>query len=171
MAQENCCVVVYDDQAEMEKAMRLLQKEEFDVKKLSIAGKGYQREEHLTGFYTTGDRMEFWSTQDAFWDELWELLPGAAFFWLPGLGTVIIAGLLVNVFIAALEDGVVVDRLSDLGAALYSIGIPTDSIIRYETAIESDGYLLIVHGGQGEVERAHDVLAGEGVRDVTIHLS
>ncbi len=63
------------------------------------------------------------------------------------------------------------DRMKLWGAALYSIGIPRDSIIRYETAIKSDQYLLIVHGDQNEVERAHDVLAAGDALDVTIHLS
>lgn len=86
------------------------------------------------------------------------LLLGAAFFWVPGLGTVVIAEPLVSALVASLEGAVVIGGLSVLGAALYSI-------IRYETAIKSDHYLLIVHGEQSEVERAHDAL------DVTIHLS
>ncbi len=171
MAQKNSCVAVYDNHIQAEEAVHLLQKAGFDVKNLSIVGKGYQREEHPIGFYNTGDRIKFWGVQGAFWGGLWGLLLGAAFFWVPGLGTVVIAGPLVSAFIAALEGATVVGGLSALGAALYSIGIPKDSIIRYETAIKSDRYLLIVHGDQNEVERAHDVLAGGDARDITIHLS
>jgi len=72
--------------------------------------------------------------------------------------------------LAALEDVVAIDGLSTLGAALYNIAIPEDSIIRYEAVIGSGCYLLVVHGNQGEVEQACDVLAGGGIRDVTIHL-
>jgi len=171
MTQGNSCVVVYDNHLQAEKAVRLLQEKGFDIKKLSIVGKGYQREEHPIGFYNTGERIKFWGAQGAFWGGLWGLLLGAAFFWVPGLGTVVIAGPLVSAFIAALEGAVVIGGFSALGAALYGIGIPKDSIIRYETAIKSDHYLLIVHGDQREVERAHDVLAGGDARDITIHLS
>ena len=36
--------------------------------------------------------------------------------------------------------------LTALGAALYSIGIPKDSIVTYETALKADKFLLLVHG-------------------------
>ncbi len=171
MVQENSCVAVYDNHLQAEEAVHLLQKNGFDVKSLSIVGKGYQREEHPIGFYNTGNRIKFWGAQGTFWSGLWGLLLGAAFFWVPGLGTVVIAGPLVSAFVAALEGAAVVGGLSALGAALCSIGIPKDSIIRYEIAIKSDRYLLIVHGDQSEVERAHDLLAAGDARDVTIHLS
>ena len=171
MAEENSCVAVYEEHLQAEAAVRLLLEEGFDAEKLSIVGKGYQHEEHPIGFYNTGDRMKLWGAQGAFWGGLWGLLLGAAFFWVPGLGSVIIAGPLVAALVAALEGAVVVGGLSVLGAALYSIGIPKDSIIRYETAIKLDQYLLIVHGGQSEVERAHAVLAAGDAQDVTIHLS
>ncbi len=171
MVKDNSCVAVFAGHKSAEAAVRQLLEEGFDAEKLSIVGKGYQREEHPIGFYNTGDRMKFWGSQGAFWGGLWGLLLGAAFFWVPGLGTLAIAGPLVSVLVATLEGAAVVGGLSALGAALYSIGIPKDSIIRYETAIKSDHYLLIVHGSQAEVERAHDVLADGDARDVTIHLT
>ncbi|VAW96386.1 hypothetical protein MNBD_GAMMA19-1236 [hydrothermal vent metagenome] len=171
MVEKNSCVAVYDEHLKAEAAVRQLLEAGFDAGKLSIVGKGYQCEEHPIGFYNTGDRMKLWGAQGAFWDGLWGLLLGAAFFWVPGLGTVIIAGPLTGALVAVLEGAVVVGGLSVLGAALYGIGIPRDSIIRYETAIKSDHYLLIVHGDQGEVERAHDVLVTGDAQDVTIHLS
>lgn len=171
MVEKNSCVAVYDNHLQAKEAVRQLLEKDFDAEKLSIVGKGYQREEHPIGFYNTGDRMKFWGTQGAFWGGLWGLLLGAAFFWVPGLGTVVIAGPLVSAFVTALEGAAVVGGLSALGAALYSIGIPKDSIIRYETAIKSGHYLLIVHGDQNQVEQAYEVLAGGDARDVTIHLS
>ena len=171
MVDENSCVAIYLTHEQAEAALRKLQKAAFDIKKISIVGRGYHPEEHPVGFYNTGDRVKFWGAQGGFWGGLWGLLVGAAMFWIPGLGPVVMAGPLVAVLVSALEGAVVVGGLSALGAALYSIGIPKDSIIRYETALESDQYLLIVHGTQQEVERAHDVLADTGPTDVAIHLS
>jgi len=167
MIEKNSCVAVYDEHLKAEAAVHQLLEAGFDAGKLSIVGKGYQCEEHPIGFYTTGDRMKLREAQGS----LWGLLLEAAFFRVPGLGTLIIAGPLTGTLVAALEGAVVVGGLSVLGAALYGIGIPRDSIIRYETAIKSDHYLLIVHGDQSEVERAHDVLVTGDARDVTIHLS
>jgi len=48
----------------------------------------------------------------------------------------------------------VVGGLGAIGAGLYSIGIPKDSVVKYETAIKSDKFLVLAHGhgrrgGQG----------------------
>jgi hypothetical protein len=45
---------------EAEEAIRLLSQSGFDVKKLSLVGKGYHSEEHPIGFYSTGDRIKVW---------------------------------------------------------------------------------------------------------------
>ena len=41
--------------------------------------------------------------------------------------------------------------LSALGAGLYSLGIPTNSIVEYETAFKSDQFLVMAYGTGGEV--------------------
>ena len=115
MIEENSCVAVYGNHHQAEGAVRQLLGKGFEAEKLSIVGKGYQREEHPIGFYNTGERMKFWGGQGAFWGGLWGLLLGAAFFWLPGLGPVVIAGPLVGVLVAALEGAAVVGGLSALG--------------------------------------------------------
>ena len=78
---------------------------------------------------------------------------------------------LVAALVGTLEGAVVVGGLSALGAALYSIGIPKYSIVRYETALKSDQYLIIVHGSQKEVEQIHEILAAGEPTDAAIHLS
>ena len=56
-----------------------------------------------------------------------------------------------------------------LGAALYSIGIPKDSVLRYETEIKNDKLLLVVHGTAEEVQRAKDLLGGTQAQTATVH--
>jgi hypothetical protein len=41
---------------------------------------------------------------------------------------------------------------------LYSLGIPKDSILRYETALKIGKYVLIVHGSMDETTRAKEIL-------------
>jgi hypothetical protein len=52
-----------------------------------------------------------------------------------------------------LEGAVVVGGVSALGAGLCSIGIPKDSIVKYETALRTDQFLVIAHGTTAEVAR------------------
>ena len=59
---------------------------------------------------------------------------------------------------AGLEGAVEVGALGALGAGLFSIGIPKDSIVKYETALKTDQFLLIVHGTAAEVAQAKDII-------------
>jgi hypothetical protein len=63
-----------------------------------------------------------------------------------------------------------VGGLSAVGAGLYSIGIPKDSIIAYETDIKTDKYLLVVHGVSGEVAKAKDILDTTHSSSVILHM-
>jgi hypothetical protein len=151
---------VFNSHVEAEDAIRLLGKSGFDVKKLSLVGKGYHSEEHPLGFYSTGDRIKTWGGAGAFWGGIWGLLFAPAVFFLPGLGVVAMAGPFVATLVSALEGAVVVGGMSALGAALSQIGVPKDEVIKYEMALKADKYVLMIHGDQGEVAKARAALAG-----------
>lgn len=78
------------------------------MKKLSIVGKDYHTEEQVVGYYHTGDRMKYWGKLGAFWGGLWGILLGAAFFWIPGIGPLVVAGPLVYAIIGGLEGAVAI---------------------------------------------------------------
>ena len=59
--------------------------------------------------------------------------------------------------------------LTALGAGLYSIGIPKNSILKYETEVKNGSLLLVAHGTADEVERARDILHQTGVETATLH--
>ena len=116
-----------------------------------------------------GDRMAFWGKRGAFWGGLWGLLFGSALFVIPGVGPLVVFGPLVGWIIGALEGAVVVGSLSVLGAALFSIGIPQDSIMQYETALKSDKFLVIAHGTASQVAQAMSILETAGAAHVDVH--
>ena len=154
----NSVVAVYKSHAEAEAAVKELQQSAFDMKKLSIVGRDQHTDEHVVGYYNAGDRMKYWGKMGAFWGGIWGLLFGSAFFLIPGVGPLIVAGPLVGWIIGALEGAVVVGGLSAIGAGLYSLGIPKDSILRYETALKTGKFVLIVHGTQEETIRAREII-------------
>src|SRR5580658_9355430 len=135
MDDTNAVVAIFDTHPEADEAVRELQKSGFNMKKLSVVGKDYHTDEHVVGYYNAGDRMKYWGKQGAFWGGFWGLLFGSAFFWVPAIGPVLVGGPLVAWIVAGLEDAILVGGLSALGAGLFSIGIPKDSIVTYETAI------------------------------------
>jgi len=169
MEDKNSVVAIFKTHVEAEAAVKELQHSGYDMQKLSIVGKDRHTEEHVVGYYNTGDRMKYWGSMGAFWGGLWGLLFGAAFFWVPGLGPLVVGGPLVSWMVGALEGAVVVGGLSALGAGLYSIGIPKDSILKYEQEIASDNYLIVAHGTIEEVRRAKNILDTTGARGVETH--
>ena len=150
---------VFDTHAAAEDAIRTLGQSGFDMKMLSLVGKGYHSEERPMGFYTVGDRIKAWGGTGAFWGGIWGMLLAPAVFLLPGIGVVGMAGPLVATLVGALEGAVVVGGLTALGAALTQIGVPKDQIIKYEAALKVDKYLLVVHGSAQDQEKARNVLA------------
>jgi uncharacterized membrane protein len=153
-------VGVYDTHKDAEEVIKELQTSGFDMKKLSIVGREYHSEEHVVGYYNAGDRMKYWGKLGAFWGGFWGLLFGSAFFWVPGLGQILVAGPLVTYIVAALEEAVLVGGLSAVGAGLYSIGIPKDSVVKYETALKANKFVVVAHGTAEEVKRAEEIMCG-----------
>ena len=139
------------------------------MKKLSIVGNDYHTEDQVVGYYNTGDRMKYWGKLGAFWGGLWGMLFGAAFFAIPGLGPILVAGPLVAWIVGGLEGAVVLGGLSALGAGLYSIGIPKDSIVQYEAALKADKFLVLAHGTADEVTKARGILQTTHPLDIISH--
>jgi hypothetical protein len=158
MNNNSAVVAIYNTHAEAEAAVKELQSGGFDMKKLSIVGRDYHTDEHVVGYYNAGDRMKYWGKAGAFWGGIWGLLFGSAFFFVPGVGPLLIAGPLVGWIIGALEGAVVVGGLSALGAGLYSLGIPKDSVVRYETALQTGKFVVIAHGSQAEMAEAQRII-------------
>ena len=92
MTDTNAVIAVYDNHSAAEDAVKELQKSGFDMKKLSVVGKDYHTDEHVVGYYNAGDRMKYWGKLGAFWGGFWGLLFGAAFFWVPAIGPVLVGG-------------------------------------------------------------------------------
>jgi len=158
MSTNNSVIAIYPTHTAAEAAIKELQQSGFEMKKLSIAGRGYHTDETVVGYYNTGDRMRHWGKMGAFWGWIWGCLFGSAFFLIPGFGPLLVAGPLVGWLVGALESAVVVGGLSAIGAGLYGLGIPKDSILQYETALKADKFVVIAHGSIDETTQAHKIL-------------
>ena len=169
MSEQNAVVAVYASHVEAEAAVKELQRAGIDMHTLSIVGKDSHTDEHVVGYYNAGDRMKYWGKTGAFWGGFWGLLFGSAFFAIPGLGPVLVAGPLVAWIVGGLEGAAVVGGLGAIGAGLYSIGIPKDSVVEYELALKTDKFLLMVHGTAVDVEKAKSVITTTQPIHVTLH--
>jgi hypothetical protein len=171
MTQTNAVVAVFDTHTEAEDAIKELQTSGFNIQQLSIVGKDYHTEEQVVGYYNAGDRMKYWGKLGAFWGGVWGFLVGAAFFAIPGVGPVLVAGPLVAWIVGALEGAVVVGGLSAVGAGLFSIGIPKNSVLEMETALKADKFLVVAHGTAADVEKAKAILTTRNPSDMVVHVN
>jgi hypothetical protein len=97
------------------------------------------------------------------------MLFGSALFVIPGVGPLFAAGPLVAWIVGALEGAAVVGGMSALGAGLYSVGIPKDSILSYETEIKAGKFVVIAHGDSSHVEKSMTILTKAAYHSGTTH--
>jgi uncharacterized membrane protein len=159
MAKNNSVVATFKSHIEAETAVKELQQAGVDMKKPSVVGRDYHTDENVIGYYNAGDRMKYWGKLGAFWGGFWGLLFGSAFFLIPGVGPLVMAGPIVGWIVGALEGAVVVGGLSALCPGLYSMGIPKNSVLQYETAIKSGKFVVIAHGSGGEATHAREIIS------------
>jgi hypothetical protein len=91
------------------------------------------------------------------------------FMTIPVVGHVVVLGYLAAAAVAAVENAVVVGGLSALGAALYSIGVPKDSVIKYEADLKADRFLVMAQGTADEAARARAILGTSNPSRLDVH--
>jgi hypothetical protein len=153
---QTVAVAVFDSHRQAEAAVKTFEKAGFDMKTLSIVGQDYQTEEQVIGYYDTGARIKAWGKLGAFWGGICGLRFGRSFFANPEVGPGLTASPWVATVVAAVEGAVVVGGMSALGAALYSVGIPRNSLIKYQTHLRAGKYLLLMTAKMQEIEKAEN---------------
>jgi hypothetical protein len=161
-------VATFASHADANTAVKKLTAAGFPPGTLSVVGKGYHTKEKVMGFYNTGDRVKFWGLNGAAWGGLWGALFGGLFIAVPAVGPVLVVGYLGAVALAAIESAVIVGGLGAIGAAIYGLGVPKDSVVRYETAIKADDFLVMVHGDAETVAKARAILQ-DTAKSVDVH--
>jgi uncharacterized membrane protein len=162
-------IAVFDRHTKAEEAVRALEHAGFDMKKISIIARDYQKEEHILGFLNIGDRVTIFGKYGALWGGFMGILFGSAMMFIPVLGHIIVLGPLAATLFSAVEGAVIVGGLSALAGALISLGIPRDSVLRYESALKADNFLLVVHGDVQEIEHARGLLKTSGFSSFQYH--
>ena len=165
----NSAVAIYNTHTDAQAAVEELQAAGIDMKLISVVGKDYRTDDHVVGYYKTDDSLKYWGKLGAFWGGIWGLLVGEAFFWMPGVGPILVGGPLVSTIVDALDGATVHNGLTSLGSALHTMGIPKSSVINYESALKANKFLLIVHGRNGETSKANEILRTTETIELAAH--
>jgi len=158
--QQNAFVDICGGYAEVEAALRTLQAHCCGLSGVSILGQDLSSGREVVGCYQNGRSSMYWGPLAAFWEELWELLDGCAVFTIPNFGGLLIAGPFVTTLVASLENASIFPGMTAIGSALYSLGISSDDVRKYEANLKDRRLLLIVQGAAARVGKAQRLLEG-----------
>lgn len=167
MTQLCTTVALFADSLHAEAAVRALRQGSFDLRKLSIVGKNYHKEEHVTGIIDRGDGARYWGRFGVLSSSLCGVPGGSALLLFPGVGQVVILGPLVNSMSGALGQA----GSGALGAMLAPLGLSRDAAARCEGAIRAGRFALLAQGTPREVDVAHALLQSAGAVEVQQHLA
>lgn len=71
----------------------------------------------------------------------------------------------------ALEGAATGGAAGALAAALAGMGLPQDSVLRYQLEVKAGRFLVLVHGLPGVIERARHILGTTEATQVTAHVN
>jgi hypothetical protein len=158
LSSANAVAGVFDRQEDVESVVGRLKAAGFDMRKVSVAGREDLGSRHVVGYYRDGGNIKYWGKTEKFWGPLLEALDGWAFFSVPGIGPVVVAGPLAGWIVAALSSAALFGGLTALGTGIYSIGISQGTVLLCEGALREGRYVVLAHGTASAVSTAKDIL-------------
>ncbi len=159
-------IATYRSHTEAEAAVRRLSEGAVPVTHISIIGRHFETHEDVQGFYRPADAALAGAGQGAWFGSFFGLLAGAmGFFVFPIVGTLMVLGPLAG-FIAGAIGGAGIGALIN---GLVAAGVPRDQALIYQDRLQAGEFLVVVHGGEGEAARAHEILEGTAPTHLRAH--
>ncbi len=166
MPENTVLIAICTGHTQAEKAIAELWRLGLNMTNLSVFGKAYLSDEYVVGCYIADGRLKALGGSVAFWDRLWKSLGEGGLFLVPGIGPVVVAGSFVRTLVATIEDGRTGGCLSALGAAIYSLGVPKENILRFEIEIREDECGLIASGSAEAIAKARIAVEKLGAAEI-----
>jgi hypothetical protein len=154
---ESSIVNIYDNMTDVENTIRALDEGGFPISQVSIIAQSLESEKDIHGYITTGDVAKEGVVTGAWVGGLFGLLAGAAFLWIPGFGTLVVAGPLAAALIGGLEGVVAGAAGGGLLGALFGLGISKEHILKYEEKLKGGKYLLVARGNAEQIAKARSI--------------
>ncbi len=165
--QADLVVAVYASHADAARALRTVQGRGFDMRKWSIMGKDVLADERSFGFYSAGDAMKFWAGRGAIWRDVWGMLVGGGFFFIPPIGPLVVMGPLVSWVVDALETAPLGEESAVPAEALKRIGVPLNDLEQRALDVTRGRFLIVAQCAGSLVESARSVLASTGATQLS----
>jgi len=158
-------IAVFLNDVQVESALKALRNARHLMDNVSIIGPDYPTNQRPVGVVALSSRMRSLGKHGAFWTSCWSILSGSAMVVVPGVGFVMFGGWLSN----RLENLTISSGSSIVQDALGSVGIPSERVADYESALKTGRFLLFVHGTETEVRRAKALLGASSASAIDLY--
>src|SRR3984957_14549294 len=111
MQKADSIIAVFSEHNAAEAAIKKLAAAGFEMKNLSVVGKGYHSDEKVVGFYNKVDRIKLCRSRGVVWGGFWGMFFGGVFMTISVGGDVIVLGYLAAMAVSADESAVLVGGL------------------------------------------------------------
>lgn len=153
MQAQDAVAAIFPDHVAAGAAVERLTAAGVPLRSISVVGKGCHVNRIAAGRRSTNGRVRSWDSHGPSTGGLSDLsLDGVLLTIRPGDPVIVLGYLATEV--SAVDGAVVVGGLGGLAG----IEAPQDSVLRYETAIAADGFLVLAHGGVDDLAQVKDVL-------------
>ncbi|CAN1212851.1 General stress protein 17M-like domain-containing protein [Tumidithrix helvetica PCC 7403] len=164
-------VGIFSSHQEAEKALNELRDAKFAMDRVSIIAKDSDRigetqvqgTNHLDGGVTAG------ATVGGIVGELTGLLVGIGTLAIPGVGPIMLAGVVATTIATTLAGGAIGAATGGLVGGLIGLGIPEERAKIYHDSIVRGDYLVIVDGTEAEILRAEAILRSSKIREWEVY--
>ncbi len=161
----NATVGVYHTHDKAIEAVQKLEKEAFDLNKISIIGKADIVENHIET-HSGEEAMEKGVAIGAVLGSILGILTGLSMITVPGLGVLYMSGALVGAVggfsIGSASGGIL--------GALMAAGVGKDGVISYQKHLEVGKYLVVIQGTEQEVHKAESLLNDTEILQLDKHI-
>jgi outer membrane lipoprotein SlyB len=160
-SQSTHVIGVYESLQDAQRAVEWLLREGVPVEDVSIVA-NLENEATVHGFVSAGEAAKEGAGRGAVVGGLFGLLAGTAFFFVPGVGPLVVVGPLASALIGA-GEGALTGGI--FGAILGKI-MEKQRIPRYEEHVRNGNYLVVVRSDPETLERIREAVQGTAATEV-----
>ncbi len=164
-------IAIYPNRESLERALRRLRDEGFDMRDVSVVIRGFEPTKVPAGVVTTNDIAGVSAGVGAVVGFLCGIAIDTALLVVPVLGPVFVAGSFSAALAGAVEGAVAGAVIGGLGGALVGWAIPAVHVQRYEMRVSEGRFLLLARADPEDVESLRSVLAPEAIEQLEYYES
>ncbi|MGF1546118.1 MAG: general stress protein [Thiotrichales bacterium] len=160
MLERQFLLAIYGAEANAQRAVDALIEAGFPMDRISVLGKLQHSGDDVLGvvYPEVGERARVWASHGAIWGGLLGALAGAiGVFLIPGLGTVLVIGPLVNAIAGATTGAVLgggalagAAALSEVSVALHREGMPEHALAQLHAEIEAGRIVVVLQSDSAD---------------------